>query len=104
VKRAQDAFAASGLAGTLKVTGEGEYSFTQFLLRSVSIEFSSDVADLNNTATMKTLVARLKEFPVKEVLGNANFCDIKIRVRAGSEFCCWDDVQGCGSAMPLSQP
>jgi hypothetical protein len=104
VKRAQDALAASGLAGTLKVTGEGEYSCTQFLLRSVSFELSVDVADLNDTAAMKTLAARVKEFPVKEVLGSGTLGGIRIRFRAVKQFCCWDDVQGCGSAMPLSQP
>jgi hypothetical protein len=101
VKRAQDAFAAFGFKGDLKVTGEGEYTCAEFHLRSVSFEFTLDVADLKDAAMMKALADKLKVYPVKQVLGNTNFGDSKVRFRAGKEFCWWDDVQGCGPAMPL---
>jgi len=101
VKRAQAAFAATGLAGDLKVTGEGEYTCSEFHLRSVSFEFSLDVSNLKDVGAMRPLAARVKEFPVKEVLAGNNLGDIKVRFRAGGEFCWWDDAQGCGPAMPL---
>ena len=101
VKRAQDAFAAAGFVGDLQVTGEGEYTCAQFHLRSVSFGFSLDVKDLKDTGAMKILAAKVKAYPVKEVLGGVNLGELKIRFRAGKEFCWWDDVQGCGSAMPL---
>jgi hypothetical protein len=101
VKRAQDAFAATGLKGDVKVTGEGEYTCSEFHLRSVSFEFTLDVADLKDTAMMKALAEKLKVYPVKHVLDNTNFGYSKVRFRAGKEFCWWDDVQSCGPVMPL---
>ena len=62
VKQAQDACAATGLAEDLKVTGEGEYTWNKFLLRTVRIEFPVDVADLKDTGAMQTLAAKVKEF------------------------------------------
>jgi hypothetical protein len=99
VKRAQDAFTATSLKGDLNVTGDGEYTCSQFHLRSVSFEFTLDVADLKDTAMMKALADKLKVYPVEQVLDNTNFGDIKVRFRAGKEFCWWDDVQGCGPVM-----
>ena len=100
VKRAQDAFTAAGFVGNLQVTGDGEYACDKFLLRSVSFVFSLDVTDFKDIGAMKTLAAKVKGYPVKEVLGNTNFGDIKVRFQVGKEFCWWDDVQGCGPAMP----
>ena len=101
VKRAQDAFAATNLKGDLKVTGEGEYTCAEFLLRSVSFGFTLDIADLKDIGSMKEMVDKLKMYPVKEVLNNANFGSLKIRFSNGKEFCWWDDAQGCGPAIPL---
>ncbi len=101
VKRAQDAFAATGLKGDLRVTGEGEYTCREFHLRSVSFEFTLDVADLKDSAMEKAIADKLKVYPVKEVLNNTNLGDIRVRFRSGKQFCWWDDVQGCGPAMPL---
>jgi hypothetical protein len=102
VKRAQDAFAATGLPGELKVTGEGEYTCTEFHLRSVGFEFTLDVADLTDAGAMKDMVVKLEEYPVKDVLDGKNLDNIKVRFRAGGQFCWWHYAQGCGPAMPLS--
>jgi hypothetical protein len=104
VKRAQDTFAAMGIAGDLRVSGEGEYTCNEFHLRSVSFEFSLDVSDLKDIGAMKTLAARINAFPVKEVLGNTNFGGMKLRFKAGGMFCWWDDVQGCGPVIPFLLP
>jgi hypothetical protein len=101
-KRAQDAFAATGLPGTLTVTGEGEYTCEEFHLRSIGFEFTLDVGDLGDRAAMEVLVARVKDFPVSEILAGRNFDGIKIRFRSGDQFCWWDDVQGCGPTMPFT--
>jgi len=103
-RRAQDAFVASGLAGVLEVTAEGEYACEQFHVRSVGFAFTLDVDDLGNRAAMEALAARAKDFPVSEVLSGGNLGGLWIRFRSGNQFCWWDDVQGCGPVMPLAQP
>ncbi len=102
VKRAQDAFAATGLKGELLVSGEGEYTCSEFHLRSVDFEFSLDVPDLKDESAMKTLASRIKKYPVKEVLNGHNLGNFKLRFQAGGQFCWWDENnQSCGPAMPL---
>jgi hypothetical protein len=101
IKRAQDAFAATGLPGELKVTGEGEYTCTEFHLRSVGFEFTVDIADLTDVGAMKDMAVKLEAYPVKDVLDGKNLDNIKLRFRAGDQFCWWDDTQGCGPVMPL---
>jgi len=95
-ERAQDAFTAAGFVGNLQITADGEYACNKFLLRSVSFVFSLDVTDFKDIGTMKTLAVKVKGYPVKEVLGNTNFGDIKVRFQVGKEFCWWDDVQAAG--------
>ena len=100
-KRAQDAFAVTGLKGDLKVSGEGEYTCSEFHLRSVDFEFSMDIADLTDIGSMKDIVDKVKMYPVKEVLNNTNLGNFRIRFRNATQFCWWDDAQGCGPAMSL---
>jgi len=103
-QRAQAAFAASSLPGSLRLTGEGEYTCTEFHLRSVGFEFTLDVSDLHDLDAMRKLAARVKDFPVRDVLNGGNLDAVRIRFRHGKDFCWWDGVQGCGPVMPLANP
>jgi hypothetical protein len=103
VTRAQNAFAATGLPGSVNVTGYGEYQCDKFGLMGVDFQFNLTVADFTDQKAMAALAAQVKSIPQAALQGASSLGQVKIRFTTATQFCWWDDAsQTCG--QPLNGP
>jgi hypothetical protein len=98
-KRAQQAFASTGLTGTLVVRGAGEWACTEFHLRNVDFEFTLLVSDLKDQNALKAIAAQVQDIPKQALQNQSRLGSLRIRFKADKQFCWWNVEKGCGDIM-----
>jgi|WetSurMetagenome_2_1015567.scaffolds.fasta_scaffold106685_3 hypothetical protein len=102
VTRAQEAFSASGMVGTLWLEANGEYYCSEYHVQDVGFEFHLQVNDLKDEAAMRELVARAQTLAADSVQG-WNLGTIRILFQSDTEECWWDELQdSCDAPRPRS--
>jgi hypothetical protein len=102
VTRAQDAFAASGMTGTLWLEANGEYYCSEYHVEDIGFEFHLLLSDLTDLVKMKDLVAQAHTLAADSVEG-WNLGTIRILFQSDTEECWWDDLQNaCDAPRPRS--
>lgn len=103
VTRAQAAFNATGLPGSVNVTGYGEYQCDKFGLMGVDFQFNLAVADFTDQKALAALADKVKDIPQAALQGASSLGQVKIRFTTATQFCWWDAAtQTCGD--PLNGP
>lgn len=102
--RAQKAFSATGLAGKMNLSADGEYYCEQFNAESIYFEFTITVSDLGDPMAVQTIALQVEAL-ARNSLQGANFGGTRILFKTETEQCSWDEAQNsCGSITPLPKP
>lgn len=102
--RAHKAFSATGLAGKMNLSADGEFHCAQFNAESIYFEFTITVSDLGDSMAVQTIALQVETLARNSFQG-ANFGGTRILFKTEAEQCTWDEAQNvCGSITPLPQP
>ena len=102
--QAREAFSATGLAGKMNLSADGEYYCEQFNAESIYFEFTITVSHLGDPMAVQTIALQVEALARNNLQG-ANFGGSKILFKTESEQCTWDEAQNaCGSITPFPKP